>query len=65
MFFIFMASFGVFGPIKQSMMHQLISKDKRATILSFESLVTNTGGMIGQPTQGFILKPFQLVLASY
>ncbi len=61
--FLFMASFGLFMPLKQSYMHQLIPKEQRATVISFDSLIGNGGGIIGQPTLGYISKTFSIALS--
>ena len=57
---LFMATQGLFMPIKQSYMHQLIPKEQRATVISFDSLIGNGGGIIGQPSLGFISKTFSI-----
>ncbi|MGL1892888.1 MAG: MFS transporter [Spirochaetaceae bacterium] len=61
-FFLLMFFWGIFAPIKQGYIHQLIPKEKRATVLSFDSLIGNTGGMIGQPGLGLISKLFSISL---
>lgn len=60
---LYMASFGLFMPIKQSYMHQLIPKEQRATIISFDSLIGNGGGIIGQPALGYLSKTFSISLS--
>ncbi len=61
-FFLLMFCWGIFSPIKQGYIHQLIPKEKRATVLSFDSLVGNIGGMVGQPGLGLISKLFSISL---
>lgn len=61
--FFFMTSFGLFTPLKQSYMHQLIPKEQRATIISFDSLIGNGGGIIGQPTLGYLSKVYSIGLS--
>lgn len=39
-------------PIRQSYLNQLIPSRQRATVLSFDSLVSNTGGFVTQPVLG-------------
>jgi MFS family permease len=40
------------GPIRQAFLNGLIPSEQRATILSFDSLLSNTGGMVAQPALG-------------
>ena len=40
------------GPIRQAFLNGLIPSEQRATILSFDSLLNNTGGMVAQPALG-------------
>jgi MFS family permease len=49
-----MFSFGMFGPVKQAYMHQIIPKEQRATVISFDSLIGNGGGILGQPALGYL-----------
>jgi len=62
-FLIMTASFGLFGPVKQGYIHQIIPGDQRATVLSFDSLVGNGGGIIGQPLLGYISRTFSISAA--
>jgi MFS family permease len=39
---------GVWMPVKQAYMHQLIPSEQRATVVSFDSLVTSGGTALGQ-----------------
>ncbi len=39
-------------PIRQSLMNSLIPSEQRATVLSFDSLMSSSGGVIWQPTLG-------------
>ncbi|WP_117211412.1 MFS transporter [Allorhizocola rhizosphaerae] len=39
-------------PIRQALMNGMIPSQQRATILSFDSLVSNTGGVVAQPALG-------------
>lgn len=43
---------GIWGPVKQAYLHQLIPSEKRATVVSFDSLVSSGGSMVGQTTLG-------------
>lgn len=42
------AAAGVLGPVKQAALHASVPSHQRATILSFESLLTGAGGSAGQ-----------------
>ena len=61
--FLFMAALGLFMPIKQSFMHQLIPKEQRATVISFDSLIGNGGGILGQPSLGYLSKAYSIGLS--
>ncbi|MEM7119384.1 MAG: MFS transporter [Chloroflexota bacterium] len=39
---------GIWGPVKQAYMHQLIPSQQRATVISFDSLVASGGSFAGQ-----------------
>ncbi|MDX1416614.1 MAG: MFS transporter [Candidatus Promineifilaceae bacterium] len=41
-------SMGVWKPVKQAYMHQLIPSAQRATVVSFDSLVDSAGSVVGQ-----------------
>lgn len=40
------------GPIRQAFLNGMIPSEQRATILSFDSLLYNAGGMVAQPALG-------------
>ena len=42
------ASLGVIGPVRQAYLHQLIPSEQRATVISFDSMVSGAGGVAGQ-----------------
>ena len=42
------AGVGVVGPVRQAYLHQLIPSEQRATVISFDSMVTGVGGVGGQ-----------------
>ncbi|MCP4380384.1 MAG: MFS transporter [Hyphomicrobiales bacterium] len=46
------ASMGLAMPVRQSYFHHLIPSDKRATVISFDSMVSGVGGATGQFTLG-------------
>ena len=54
LFLLVMASVGVLRPVKQAYLHQVIPTEQRATIISFDSLVANGGGMVGQIGLGYL-----------
>lgn len=49
-----MASKGVLRPVKQAYLHQIIPAEQRATVISFDSLMANGGGMLGQVGLGYL-----------
>jgi len=46
--FVMCASLGVIGPVRQAYLHQLIPSEQRATVISFDSMVSGAGGVVGQ-----------------
>jgi MFS family permease len=44
--------FAIEGPLRQAFINGLISSEQRATVLSFDSLMGSTGGVIAQPGLG-------------
>ncbi len=42
------ASMGVMSPVRQAFLHELVDSDSRATVLSFDAMVTSIGGAGGQ-----------------
>jgi MFS family permease len=42
------ASVGVTTPVRSAYFHHVLSADQRATVLSFDSMVSNAGGIAGQ-----------------
>lgn len=43
-----MAGYGLMSPVRQAYFHQLVPSEKRATVVSFDSMVSNVGGVGGQ-----------------
>jgi len=41
-------------PVRQAYLNSLIPSDKRATVLSFDSMVSSSGGVVFQPVLGWI-----------
>ncbi|MEM7534175.1 MAG: MFS transporter [Chloroflexota bacterium] len=48
LYLIVMAGMGVWTPVRQAYMHQLIPSEQRASVISFDSLVSSGGSMFGQ-----------------
>jgi len=48
LFLIVMGTMGVWMPVKQAYIHQVIPSAQRATVISFESLVGSSGSVFGQ-----------------
>jgi MFS family permease len=44
--------FAVEGPVRQAFINGLIPSEQRATVLSFDSLIGSTGGVVAQPALG-------------
>jgi MFS family permease len=42
------ASMGVTSPVRSAYLHQVVSAEQRATVVSFDSMISNTGGIVGQ-----------------
>lgn len=45
---------GVFMPVKQSYLHQVIPSEQRATIISFDAMMDSAGGVVGQTGLGYL-----------
>ncbi len=48
------ATMGVTGPVKQAYLHQLIPSQQRASVISFDSMMGNAGGVVGQSGLGYL-----------
>lgn len=48
------AAMGVTGPVKQAYLHQLIPSRQRASVVSFDAMMGNAGGVIGQSGLGYL-----------
>ena len=55
-----MGSLGVVTPVKQSYLHQVVPAEHRATVVSFDSMVGNAGGIVGQTGLGAISRSFSI-----
>jgi MFS family permease len=51
-----MAAAGFMMPMRQAYLNSLIPSNKRATVLSFDSLVNNAGASAGSPALGWVDK---------
>lgn len=47
-YLIVMCSLGVWGPVRQAYMHKDIPSKQRASVVSFDSLISSSGSMFGQ-----------------
>jgi MFS family permease len=48
------ATAGVVGPVRQAYIHEKVSGEQRATVVSFDSMVGNLGGVGGQAGLGYL-----------
>jgi MFS family permease len=54
--FVVTSTMGVVGPVRQAYIHKLVPGEKRATVVSFDSMVANLGGVGGQAGLGYLAK---------
>jgi len=54
LYLIGMMSSGVFQPVRQAYLHQVVPSEQRATVLSLASLVSSSGSMLGQGGLGWV-----------
>jgi MFS family permease len=47
---------GVVGPVRQAYLHQRVPGEQRATVVSFDSMVANLGGVGGQAGLGYLAR---------
>lgn len=47
---------GVIGPVRQAYIHQMAPAQQRATVVSFDSMIANVGGIGGQTGLGYLSK---------
>jgi MFS family permease len=47
---------GVVGPVRQAYLHQQVAGEQRATVVSFDSMVANLGGVGGQAGLGYLAR---------
>ncbi len=48
LYLVAMGTTGVWGPLQQAYMHQMIPSHQQATVFSFDSLVASNGSVFGQ-----------------
>lgn len=48
------ATTGVIGPVRQAYIHKTVAGEQRATVVSFDSMVANVGGVGGQAGLGWL-----------
>jgi MFS family permease len=48
LYLIAMGAVGVWGPVRQAYMHQVIPSAQRASVISFDSMITSGGSVMGQ-----------------
>lgn len=48
LYLVVMGTMGVWGPVRQAYMHQVIPSEQRASVVSFDSLVASGGSVFGQ-----------------
>lgn len=53
-FLVAMGASGVYTPVRQAYIHQLIPSEERATIVSFDSMVVSAGSIFGQSGLGYL-----------
>jgi MFS family permease len=54
LFLITTGTFGVTGPVKQAYLHQVVSSEHRASVISLDSMIGNAGGVVGQTGLGYL-----------
>jgi MFS family permease len=55
LFFVFVAAaIGVTGPVKQAYIHEMVPSGQRASVISFDSMIGNLGGVFGQAGLGYL-----------
>jgi MFS family permease len=54
LYLIGLGSIGVFQPVAQAYLHQIIPSQQRATVISFQSLASNGGSVVSQVGLGYL-----------
>ena len=52
LYLVAMGTLGVWGPVRQAYIHQVTPSEQRATVVSFDSLVSSVGSVLGQTGLG-------------
>lgn len=60
LYLVAMGATGVWGPVKQAYLHQEIPSAQRATVVSFDALVSSGGSMLGQTGLGRLAQTYSL-----
>jgi len=60
LFLVMIGTAGVVGPVRSTSIHQLVSKEHRASVLSFDSMVSSAGGAFEQTGLGWISKMYSI-----
>jgi MFS family permease len=50
------AAMGVVGPVRQAYIHKVVPTQQRATVVCFDSMIANVGGIGGQGGLGYLTK---------
>jgi MFS family permease len=53
-FLLVAAAMGVTGPVKQAFIHETVPSEQRASVVSFDSMMGNAGGVLGQSGLGYL-----------
>jgi MFS family permease len=53
-FLLVAAAMGVTGPVKQAYIHEMVPSEQRASVISFDSMMGNAGGVLGQSGLGYL-----------
>lgn len=56
LFLVVTGTMGVTGPVKRAYMHTVIPSDQRASVISFDSMLGNTGAGVGQAGLGLLTR---------
>jgi MFS family permease len=62
LFLVMIGTAGVVGPVRSTSIHQLVSKEHRASVLSFDSMVSSGGSAVSQTALGFISRAHSIPL---
>jgi MFS family permease len=60
LFMVMIGTAGVVGPVRSTSVHNLVTKEHRASVLSFDSMVTSTGSAASQTGLGWISKAYSI-----